>query len=500
MNEQTPSNNLITLPLRTRLAIAYVGFFAVALVALGFGLYLIVGQSLIGGVDSDLDRTAVLIQKNFEAVNRDVLPIRFRDDLILLVLRAPSVNEFSVTNIVVQIYEKREIVQGVINPRSNLTEPLGVDRALLVQALGKQSSRRSITVGDIQLRESIVPLKFRGEVVGVLQIARPLTETDRALQLLLYALMGGGLIVLLAAARGGAWLTRAALRPIDEITRTAQSIVGAEDLSRRVPVPPAQDELQRLTITINDLLGRLEGLFSAQRRFVADVSHELRTPLAAMRGNLEVLDRGAARDPALLAESLTDMRQEVNRLIRMVNDLLLLAQSESGVQLRREPVELDTLLLEVHRELRPLAGGVQLRIGEEDQAVVLGDRDRIKQALLNLGINALQHTPPGGVVTLGLGSGESGVRLSVSDTGSGIAAEDLPHIFERFYRADRARNHNSGGAGLGLPIVKWIADAHGGRVLVESVPGQGSTFTLLFPQEPAEAEPIVLTLPQKVMQ
>ncbi|GAB4208025.1 MAG: HAMP domain-containing sensor histidine kinase [Roseiflexaceae bacterium] len=500
MNEQTRDTNMLALPLRTRLAIAYVGFFAVALVALGFGLYLIVRQSLIGGVDSDLDRTAVLIQKNFEAVNRDVLPIRFRDDLILLVLRAPSVNEFSVTNIVVQIYEKREIIQGSINPRSNLTEPLGVDRALLVHALGKQPSRRSFTVGDVHLRESIVPLTFRGEVVGVLQIARPLTETDRALQLLLYALMGGGVIVLLAAARGGAWLTRAALRPIDEITRTAQSIVGAEDLSRRVPVPPVQDELQRLTITINDLLGRLEGLFSAQRRFVADVSHELRTPLAAMRGNLEVLDRGAARDPSLLAESLTDMRQEVNRLIRMVNDLLLLAQSEAGVQLRREPVELDTLLLEVHRELRPLAGGVQLRLGEEDQAVVVGDRDRIKQALLNLGINALQHTPPGGVVTLGLSSGAGGARLSVGDTGSGIAAEDLPHIFERFYRADRARNHNSGGAGLGLPIVKWIAEAHGGQVLVESTPGQGSTFTLLLPQEQTEAEPITLTLPQRVMQ
>jgi signal transduction histidine kinase len=248
-----------------------------------------------------------------------------------------------------------------------------------------------------------------------------------------------------------------------------------------VPVPPAPDELQRLTTTVNELLARLEGLFSAQRRFVADVSHELRTPLAAMQGNLEVLDRGAARDPELLAESLADMRREVARLIRMANDLLLLAQSEAGVQLRDEPIELDTLLLEVHRELRPLAGAVQLRLGHEDQIIVQGDRDRIKQALLNLGINALQHTPSGGTVTLGLARQDAYAILTVTDTGNGIAANDLPYIFDRFYRADRSRSRHQGGAGLGLAIVKWVAEAHSGRVEVASTPGAGSQFSLLLP-------------------
>jgi signal transduction histidine kinase len=200
-----------------------------------------------------------------------------------------------------------------------------------------------------------------------------------------------------------------------------------------------------------------------------------------MQGNLEVLDRGAARDPELLAESLADMRREVARLIRMANDLLLLAQSEAGVQLGHEPVELDTLLLEVHRELRPLASGVQLKIGEEDQIVVQGDRDRIKQALLNLGVNALQHTPAGGTVTLSLARHSDLAALIVADSGSGIAAEDLPHIFDRFYRADRSRSRNRGGAGLGLAIVKWIAEAHNGQVAVASTPGQGSRFMLLLP-------------------
>lgn len=252
----------------------------------------------------------------------------------------------------------------------------------------------------------------------------------------------------------------------------------------------AQDELQRLTVTINDLLARLENLFETQRRFMADVSHELRTPLAAMQGNLEVLARGAARDPELLNESLVDMRREVGRLIRMTNDLLLLAQSDSGLQLRREPVEIDTLLLEVLRELRPLAGAVQLRLGAEDQVLVLGDRDRIKQALLNLGVNAIQHTGAGGSVTLSLERQEQQVAISVSDTGVGISAEALPQIFERFFRADAARTRNRGGAGLGLSIVRWIAEAHGGQITATSEVGVGSTFTLQLPIYQPPALPI----------
>nr|PZN19328.1 MAG: hypothetical protein DIU80_21705 [Chloroflexota bacterium] len=226
--------------------------------------------------------------------------------------------------------------------------------------------------------------------------------------------------------------------------------------------------------------------FRAPPPFIADVAPELRPPLAAMQGNLDVLARGAARDPELLAESIADMRREAARLIRMTNDLLLLARSDTGFELHREPVELDTLLLEVHRELRPLAGEVTLAIGEEDQAVVLGDRDRIKQALLNLGINAIQHTPAGGTVTLGLSRQGEWAALTVTDSGTGIAPEDLPHIFDRFYRADQSRSRNRGGAGLGLAIVRWVAEVHGGRVTVSSVPGSGSTFTLLLPLDPSE--------------
>ena len=464
--------------LRTRLTISYVGFFAAALLALDIGLYLMVRHSLITSIDNELRAGAQVLQKDFAESNQTALAYFNGAQFFNVLLQAPPVREFEAPNLYIQFYEQSG---ALLTHSPNLQQPLPVDWELLQRALVGESNVQTVEMSQVRMRVLLKPLLFGNRVAGALMVARSLSETDRALTLLFYALLGGGLVVLLAAARGGAWLTRAAFKPIDEITWTAQSIVRAEDLSRRVPVPAAQDELQRLTVTVNDLLARLEGLFGAQRRFVADVSHELRTPLAAMQGNMEVLERGAARDPQLLEESLADMRHEVARLIRMVNDLLFLAQSEAGFQLRREPVELDTLLLEIHRELQHLANGIQLRLGDEDQVVIQGDRDRIKQALLNLGVNAIQHTPPGGTVTLSLAREGGDAVLSVADTGAGIAPEDLAHVFERFYRSDRARTRNRGGAGLGLAIVKWIAEAHNGRVEVTSTLGAGSRFILRLP-------------------
>ncbi len=479
--------------LRTRLTLSYVGFFAVALLALDCGLYLFVSQSLVGGIDNELQLGAQLLQQDFSQNNNRV-PSYFDGERLVLALTKPNVGGFEGTSLLAQI---QKLDHTVVARSPNLPENLPIDAEAFQRAVDGKFAIGTLSSKDIRMRVLIAPLLIKSPsneqlVVGVMMVGRRMEETERALTLLTYTLVGGGIVVLLAAARGGAWLTRAAFRPIDQVVTTAQSIVSASDLSSRVPVPASQDELQRLTVTINDLLARLEGLFETQRRFMADVSHELRTPLAAMQGNLEVLARGAARDPELLNESLVDMRREVGRLIRMTNDLLLLAQSDSGLQLRREPVEIDTLLLEVLRELRPLTGAVQLRMGAEDQVLVLGDRDRIKQALLNLGVNALQHTPAGGSVTLGLARQAEHVEISVADTGAGIPAEALPHIFNRFFRADAARTRNQGGAGLGLSIVRWIAEAHGGQIAATSQVGVGSTFILSLPIY----EPPALPLPQ----
>lgn len=472
---------------RARLTLLYTGFFALALLLLGCGTYFSVRQALYAGVQRDLWAATQQVRRIFNAGGLE--PIRTPTGELRLFLRGQFIQIFNNPNLVAQIFRTDgEILDSTPN-LGGQSLPLP-DQAL---GLGPDDvfSGYSIVrvVDDMRVESLITPLVLQGndQVVGYLQISRPLRDVDQTLGILIWILVGGGAIALVITAAGAAFLAGRVLRPIDQVTRTAQGIVHADDLAQRVPVPPHQDELHRLTVTINDLLGRLEGLFNAQRRFVADVSHELRTPLAAMQGNLEVLDRGGLRNPELAAEAVTDMRRETGRLIRMVNDLLLLAQSDARVQLRCEPVELDTLMLEVYRELRPLAAGVTLRIGAEDQVTVMGDRDRLKQALLNLGVNALQYTPQGGSVTLGLEQRDGYACLTVGDTGVGIAEEDLPQIFERFYRADRSRSRHSGGAGLGLSIVKRVAEAHGGHATVASVSGRGSTFAIWLPLPPRPA-------------
>ncbi|MFN5933264.1 MAG: sensor histidine kinase, partial [Roseiflexaceae bacterium] len=211
--------------------------------------------------------------------------------------------------------------------------------------------------------------------------------------------------------------------------------------------------------------------------------HELRTPLAAMKGNIEILQRGAVRDPELLDESLVDMQRESERLIRLVNDLLMLARNEAAAGMRFEIVDLATLLLEITRELKPLTGTITLNLVVHTAVMVNGDRDRLKQAILNICVNALQHTPDGGTITCELRRVGDYGHIAIRDTGVGISATDIPHLFDRFYRVDRSRARaiTGGGAGLGLAIVKYIVDAHAGTVTVSSTVGVGTTFTLAIP-------------------
>ncbi len=472
--------------LRARLILYYTGFFAIALILLGGGVIFTVKSALERGVEGDLYAGTQQVRTIFNSggLNKIITP----SGEVLLLLRGDYTRVFDNPNLLAQVFAPR----GELLGRSPNLEghELALPDDILAEGLAQPELMITRSLNDGRVMSLITPLVLRnnGQLIGYLQISRSLNDVDRTLKLLLFIFLGGGAIVLFLTAAGATWLSRTALAPIDQVTRTAQSIARAEDLDQRVTVPRSQDELHRLTITINDLLARLEALFITQRRFVADVSHELRTPLAAMQGNLEVLARGGYKRPELLDESLADMRREVARLIRMVNDLLLLARSESGVQLRMEAVELDTLLLELHRELAPLAGEAALRIGAEDQISVRGDRDRLKQAVLNLGVNAIQHTAPGGLVTLSLERREGYACIAVADTGEGIEADDLPHIFERFYRADRARSRRKGGVGLGLSIVKRIVDAHNGEVTVASERGRGSTFAIWLPLEATSTE------------
>jgi heavy metal sensor kinase len=459
----------LPMSLRFRLTAAYSLFFALALLLLGVTLYLGVQQLLLKNIQDELRVSSALVQQAYGNSTRGLA-----DPILLDVVRTRP--------LYVRIFDpdRRGVPQSTNWPE----EELFPDRSDIERVFAGSEVSRVYDTSTNRVLSMLIPLRANQQVIGAVQVAQPMGLIDRAADALAWALAGGGLIALLAATRGGLWLTRAALRPIDDISATAAGIIHAEDLQQRVPAIPTNDELGRLTRTINAMLERMERTFQAQQRFTADVAHELRTPLAAMRGNLEILRRGAQHNPVLLDESLRDIESEVLRLTRMANDLLLLSQADAGVSLRPSEFQLDDIVLEVSRELRAFAGDVQLRVDLRQQVPLHGDRDRVKQALINLIANAIQHTPAGGTVTVSLDHTAMHAVLAVADTGSGMSAEQQQFIFDRFYRGDAARSRS--GAGLGLSIVKWVAEAHGGQVYVESQLGHGTRFTIELPLTPGD--------------
>jgi len=263
----------------------------------------------------------------------------------------------------------------------------------------------------------------------------------------------------------------------------ANRIASMEDLSQRIPVTTQQsDEISALALTFNQTFVRLERLFDAQRRFLADVSHEFRTPLTVIKGNVGLMRLMKSFDE----ESLTSIEMEVNRLTRLVGDLLLMAQAEVGkLPLMLTSVEIDELLFIVYEEMKVLSAGKHdIRFGDIEPVIITGDRDRLKQVLLNLGSNAVNYTPEGGRITLSLKSHQKWVEIIVSDEGQGVPKEEVSRLFERFYRGEKSRTRESetAGYGLGLPIAYWIVRNHGGRIDVDTAAGKGTTFTVWLPK------------------
>ena len=242
-------------------------------------------------------------------------------------------------------------------------------------------------------------------------------------------------------------------------------------------------ERKRAEDALRQSEARLKALVEAQKRFVADASHELRAPLTAIQGNLEILQRFPHMRQADRQAALDEATREAQRLARLVNDMLALARGDAGAQLHREPVGLGNLLREVFEEAHHLADGYRFELGDLPDLWAQGHRDRLKQVLIILLDNAFKYTPPGGTIRLELAEREGRAQVRVSDSGIGIAPEDLPHVFERFYRVDESRSQQSGGSGLGLSIAKWIVEQHGGEIWLESAPGQGTTAVVELPAQ-----------------
>jgi two-component system OmpR family sensor kinase len=472
------------LSIRTRLTLWYTGLLAISLLAFDLLVYSALSNILMAATDERLATQAQAVLDQIDAENDPMA--------IILSGRAklPSFDVFG-SQFYIQIADlNKQVVQLSDNLRG---QPLPV-----LPTSETSSGQSWVTVNarqGVRLRVLSRPIVLAGRLAGTIQVAQSQVALDDTLLATRNVLAIASLSLLLLAAVGGAFLARAALHPIQTITQTTRRITQAQDLSQRIPVTVPNDEVGRLTETINGMLARLEELFKAQQRLVADVSHDLRTPLTTIQGNVDLLRRGAADDPATRASTLRAIADETARMRRLVNDLLLLAQADAGLKLYRLPVEVDTLLLEVYRQAQGLAQGVTVRLGAEDQASVSGDADRLRQLLLNLVDNALKHAPAGsGEVTLTLRRSGGWVQVGVEDNGAGIPPEDLPHIFERFYRADPSRSR-PGGSGLGLAIAKWVAEAHGGRIEVESQVGRGSTFTVWLPELTPSPQPGLALVP-----
>ncbi len=288
--------------------------------------------------------------------------------------------------------------------------------------------------------------------------------------------------MLLISGVAGVWLANRSLSPVAAMTTRAEQI-SARNLDERLPVGDDRDELGRLATVINDLLGRLSGSFEAMREFTADASHELRTPLAIIRGEADVA-LSQDRNSAEYRESLATIQDEARHLSRIVDDLMVLARADAGQRsLRRESLYLNDLVEECGRKVQVLAAGkgVRLDVDPSDDLPFVGDEDLLRRMILNLLDNAIKYSDAGGEVAVRLSQEEGVLKLIVSDDGVGIPAEARALVFDRFYRLERPRARVDGGSGLGLPIVKWVAEAHAGSVAVVSRSGQGSVFTVSLP-------------------
>lgn len=337
------------------------------------------------------------------------------------------------------------------------------------------------------LRIATVPVSMfrdgKNVILGYAQVALPETVRDNRLHTLRLGFAVAVATSALAACALAAMLAQSWLRTVDAAAQSARRIGSGHNLRERLFVPANEDELSRLARAFNELLDRLESAHGTQQRFLADASHELRTPLTVLRGEIEVALR-RDRPAADYREVLESSREEIERLSRLTENLLALARSDAGETLTAsEPVELGTLCEKVRASLnaRAEAAGVTLEIQAAEPLWVTGDPLALERICWNLADNALRYSPAGESVKLRLERAEAWASLQVEDAGLGISAEHLPHLFERFYRVDKARARQEGGAGLGLAIVKALVTAHGGEVRATSTVGKGSIFTVLLP-------------------
>jgi heavy metal sensor kinase len=356
----------------------------------------------------------------------------------------------------------------------------------IVRGAGASSGGHQILAlpqaGENGARAAVVRIALGGQQFLAVAV-QPLDEVVADLAVLRSVLMLALPLMVALAGIGGYWLARRNLAPLGSMAAQASRITHS-NLGTRLDAGQAAEELTVLADSFNELLSRLDQSFDHMRRFVADASHELRTPISIIRGEADVA-LSHERSSAEYQQALAIVLDESRRLSRLVDDLLNLARADAGrVKLQVAEFYLNDLVAECCRSAQTLAAarGVEIECPPHDDVAFRGDEELVRRMVMNLIDNAIRYSPAGGRVTATLESRGGDVEIRIADTGAGIAPEAVPHLFERFYRADKARSRQDGGFGLGLAIVKWIAESHRGAVDLASTPGMGSTFTVTMPR------------------
>ncbi len=461
------------MPLRVRLTLWYGSVLATVLIIFSIALYAMTARNLRDAVDQSLEETAATAVRSLE--ERGFLPLIDEEELLSQFPELARIDKFF------QIFSP----SGTITIRSpNIKQhEVPLSRAALETTFKGQKIFESAKYpNEPQLRLISVPIIYRGNLLYIVQVGMSMESVEDTLRRFL-VLLTIAIPVALAVSLGGGWfLAGRALRPVDAITLAAQRI-AAGDLSQRLSVPTAPDEIGRLVGTFNDMIGRLDASFRQIRQFTSDASHELRTPLTVMKGETELVLR-RPRPVEDYQSVLESNLEEIDRMTHIVDELLFLSRADMGeVKMESLPVALESLVEDIYRQATLLGQdrNIEVVLGTVMPAVVQGDELRLRELLLNLVENAVKYSHPGGKVEIALLTDGQQARLSVTDQGIGIAPADHKKIFDRFFRTDDARAHTKKGTGLGLAICAWIAEAHKGHVEVKSDIGQGSTFTVALP-------------------
>jgi heavy metal sensor kinase len=463
----------MTLALRSRLTMVYAAVFGLLLTAIGVVSYRILAYEL----DRDVTTNLLGLTSGLHGY------LRFDGGTPVVAFNASDPVETAFVQEATRYYQVFDATTGRLLVQSEAMRPLGLaftpDE---VSAFREQLVMRDVDTdyGRLRLSNSVITPDTRG--IYLLQVGVSLLQFDRTLDrfaVLLLVTVPAGMIASLLVGR---WIARVALRPLAQVAETVRTI-DVTALQRRLPIRRANDELDEVVTAFNETLARLEQAVGEMRQFSTALAHELRTPLAALRGEIELAMR-EARGAQATTRHLASQLEEIDKLNRLIDQILMLARAEAGeIALARTRVDLGALAAAVidQVELVAQAKGVDLKYQRANDVWVLGDEQWLTRLLLNLLDNAIKFTPPNGYVAVAVSRDDTEARLTVRDTGSGIPEDAISHVFDRFFRADPARPSSVEGVGLGLSLVRWVVDQHGGHIDVASALGRGSTFTVRFP-------------------